>query len=99
MSSGLKKDYDVTPIHVDVNIVSNDILDMDKFRAWRPEFNDAEFILEDGRYVCGYAVEMRSKWSKYYKQLFKYLLAVTFHRGKIVDTYHECGYRGRHRRC
>ena len=61
VSSGLKKDYDVTPIHVDVNIVSNDILDMDKFRAWRPEFNDAEFILEDGRYVCGYAVEKMSK--------------------------------------
>ncbi len=58
---GLKKDYDVTPIHVDVNIVSNDVLDLDKFRAWRPEFNDAEFILEDGRYVCGYAVEKMSK--------------------------------------
>ncbi len=61
VSSGLRKDYDVTPIHVDVNIVSNDILDMDKFRAWRPEFNDAEFILEDGKYVCGYAVEKMSK--------------------------------------
>ena len=61
VSSGLKKDYDVTPIHVDVNIVSNDILDLDKFRAWRPEFNDAEFILEDGKYVCGYAVEKMSK--------------------------------------
>lgn len=61
VSYGLKKDYDVTPIHVDVNIVSNDVLDLDKFRAWRPEFNDAEFILEDGRYVCGYAVEKMSK--------------------------------------
>ncbi len=61
VSSGLRKDYDVTPIHVDVNIVSNDILDIDKFRAWRPEFNDAEFILEDGKYVCGYAVEKMSK--------------------------------------
>ena len=61
VSAGLKKDYDVTPIHVDVNIVSNDILDTDKFRAWRPEFNDAEFILEDGKYVCGYAVEKMSK--------------------------------------
>ena len=61
VSAGLKKDYDVTPIHVDVNIVSNDVLDTDKFRAWRPEFNNAEFILEDGKYVCGYAVEKMSK--------------------------------------
>lgn len=61
VSFNLKKDYDVTPIHVDVNIVSNDILDIDKFRAWRPEFKTAEFILEDGRYVCGYAVEKMSK--------------------------------------
>ena len=61
VSYNLKKNYDVTPIHVDVNIVSNDILDLDKFRAWRPEFNDAEFILEDGKYVCGYAVEKMSK--------------------------------------
>ena len=61
VSFGLKKDYDVTPIHVDVNIVSSDILDIDRFRAWRPEFADAEFILEDGKYVCGYAVEKMSK--------------------------------------
>ncbi len=61
VSHGLKKNYDVTPIHVDVNIVSNDILDTEKFKAWRPEFNDAEFILEDGKYVCGYAVEKMSK--------------------------------------
>lgn len=61
VSAGIKKDYDVTPIHVDVNIVSNDVLDTDKFRAWRPEFNNAEFILEDGKYVCGYAVEKMSK--------------------------------------
>lgn len=61
VSAGLKKDYDVTPIHVDVNIVSNDVLDTDKFRAWRPEFNNAEFILEDGKYTCGYAVEKMSK--------------------------------------
>lgn len=61
VSAGLKKDYDVTPIHVDVNIVSNDVLDTDKFRVWRPEFNNAEFILEDGKYVCGYAVEKMSK--------------------------------------
>ena len=61
VSAGLKDQYDVTPIHVDVNIVSNDILDLDKFRAWRPEFATAEFILEDGKYVCGYAVEKMSK--------------------------------------
>ncbi|MDE7376334.1 MAG: leucine--tRNA ligase [Muribaculaceae bacterium] len=61
VSYGLKDQYDVTPIHVDVNIVSNDVLDLDKFRAWRPEFADAEFILEDGKYVCGYAVEKMSK--------------------------------------
>lgn len=61
VSYNLRKDYDVTPIHVDVNIVSNDILDTEKFRVWRPEFNDAEFILEDGKYVCGYAVEKMSK--------------------------------------
>ncbi len=61
VSYNLKKDYDVTPIHVDVNIVSNDILDLDKFKAWRPEFNNAEFILEDEKYVCGYAVEKMSK--------------------------------------
>ena len=48
-------------IHVDVNIVSNDILDLDAFRAWRPEFATAEFVLEDGKYVCGYAVEKMSK--------------------------------------
>ena len=61
VSYGLKKDYDVTPIHVDVNIVSNDILDLDAFRAWRPEYADAEFVLEEGKYVCGYAVEKMSK--------------------------------------
>ena len=61
VSYGLKKDYDVTPIHVDVNIVSNDILDLDAFRGWRPEYADAEFVLEEGKYVCGYAVEKMSK--------------------------------------
>ncbi len=61
VSYGLKDQYDVTPIHVDVNIVSNDILDIDKFRAWRPEFKDAEFILDNGKYECGYAVEKMSK--------------------------------------
>ena len=61
VSFNLRKDYEVTPIHVDVNIVSNDVLDIDKFRAWRPEFATADFILEDGKYVCGYAVEKMSK--------------------------------------
>lgn len=61
VSYNLRKDYDTTEIHVDVNIVSNDILDTDKFRAWRPEFANAQFILEDGKYVCGYAVEKMSK--------------------------------------
>ena len=61
VSLGLSKDYDVTPIHGDVNIVSNDILDEEAFRNWRPEYKDAEFILEDGKYVCGFAVEKMSK--------------------------------------
>lgn len=61
VSYGLKENYDTTPIHVDVNIVSNDILDTENFKAWRPEFATAEFILEDGKYVCGYAVEKMSK--------------------------------------
>ncbi len=61
VSATLKKDYDTTPIHVDVNIVSNDILDIDAFRAWRPEYADAQFILDDGKYVCGWAVEKMSK--------------------------------------
>ncbi|MDE6371256.1 MAG: leucine--tRNA ligase, partial [Duncaniella sp.] len=61
VSAGLKDQYEVTPIHVDVNIVSNDVLDTEAFRAWRPEYKDAEFILEDGKYVCGWAVEKMSK--------------------------------------
>ncbi len=61
VSKGLKKDYDVTPIRVDINMVNNDILDTEAFRNWRPDFADAEFILEDGKYVCGYAVEKMSK--------------------------------------
>ena len=61
VSYGLKDQYEVTPIHVDVNIVSNDVLDTEAFRAWRPDFKDAEFVLEDGKYVCGYAVEKMSK--------------------------------------
>ena len=61
VSFNLKKDYDVTPIHVDVNIVDKDALDIEKFRAWRPEFKDAEFILENGKYICGWAIEKMSK--------------------------------------
>ncbi len=61
VSLGLKKDYDVTPIHVDVNIVENDILDIEAFKAWRPEYANAEFILEDGKYICGWAIEKMSK--------------------------------------
>jgi len=61
VSLGLKDKYDTTPIHVDVNIVENDILDLARFKAWRPEFQDAEFILEDGKYHCGWAVEKMSK--------------------------------------
>ncbi len=61
VSLGLKDKYETTPIHVDVNIVSNDVLDTEAFKAWRPEYNNAEFILEDGKYVCGWAVEKMSK--------------------------------------
>ena len=60
VSLGLKDKYDVTPIHVDVNIVSNDVLDTEAFRNWRPEYKDAEFILEDGKYVCGWAIQKMS---------------------------------------
>ena len=61
VSLNLKDDYDVTPIHVDVNIVHTDALDIEKFREWRPEFKDAEFILENGKYICGWAIEKMSK--------------------------------------
>jgi leucyl-tRNA synthetase len=61
VSLGLKEQYDTTPIHVDVNIVKNDVLDTDAFKAWRPEYETAEFILEDGKYICGWAVEKMSK--------------------------------------
>lgn len=61
VSAGLRKDYETTEIHVDVNIVSNDVLDTEKFRHSRPEYETAEFILEDGKYICGYAVEKMSK--------------------------------------
>ena len=61
VSAGLKDKYETTEIHVDVNIVTADRLDLEAFRAWRPEFADAEFILEDGEYRCGWAVEKMSK--------------------------------------
>ena len=61
VSHGLRKDYDTAPIRVDISMVSNDVLDTEAFRKWRPDFADAEFILEDGRYICGYAVEKMSK--------------------------------------
>jgi leucyl-tRNA synthetase len=61
VSLNLKGDYDTTPIHVDVNIVSNDRLDIEAFRNWNPEYKNAEFILENGEYVCGWAVEKMSK--------------------------------------
>lgn len=61
VSAGLKEQYKTTEIHVDVNIVRNDILDTDAFRQWMPEYANAEFILEDGKYICGWAVEKMSK--------------------------------------
>jgi leucyl-tRNA synthetase len=61
VSLNLKNDYEVTPIHVDVNIVDNDQLDLDAFRKWNPEYENAEFILEDGKYICGWSVEKMSK--------------------------------------
>ncbi len=61
VSYNLKGDYEVQPIHVDVNIVSNDVLDIDAFRAWMPEYKTAEFILEGDKYVCGWAIEKMSK--------------------------------------
>ncbi len=61
VSLGLRDQYETQEIHVDVNIVRNDVLDLEAFRAWRPEFRDAEFILEDGKYICGWAIEKMSK--------------------------------------
>ena len=62
VSLNLRKNYkETTPIHVDVNIVSADVLDIEAFKAWRPEYNNAEFILEDDKYICGWAVEKMSK--------------------------------------
>ena len=61
VSLNLKDKYEVTPIHVDVNIVHGDVLDTEAFKKWRPEYENAEFILEDGKYVCGWAIEKMSK--------------------------------------
>ena len=61
VSAGLKDGYDTTEIHVDVNIVYNDRLDLEAFKKWRPEFADAQFVLEDGEYRCGWAIEKMSK--------------------------------------
>ena len=61
VSYGLKDEYETTEIHVDVNIVRNDRLDLEAFKAWMPEYADAEFILEDGEYICGWAIEKMSK--------------------------------------
>ena len=61
VSKGLKDQYDTTPIHVWVSLVKNDILDTEAFKQWRPEYNNAEFILEDGKYICGWAIEKMSK--------------------------------------
>ncbi len=61
VSFGLKEKYDVMPIHVDVNIVHNDILDLEAFKKWSPEYLNAEFVLEDGKYICGWEVEKMSK--------------------------------------
>ncbi len=61
VSLNLKDKYDVTPIHVDVNMVHGDVLDLDSFKAWRPEYENADFLLEDGKYICGWAVEKMSK--------------------------------------
>ena len=61
VSLNLKDQYDTTPIHVDVNIVSGDVLDIEAFKAWRPEFKNAQFILENDKYVCGWAIEKMSK--------------------------------------
>ena len=61
VSAGLKDQYETIPVHVDVNIVYNDRLDIEAFRAWRPDYKDAEFVLENGEYICGWAIEKMSK--------------------------------------
>ncbi|MDQ4142107.1 MAG: leucine--tRNA ligase, partial [Bacteroidota bacterium] len=64
VSYNLREQYEVTPLHVDVNLVDNDVLDIEAFKAWRADFAEAEFILEDGKYICGWEIEIMSK-SKY----------------------------------
>ena len=76
VSAGLKDQYETIPVHVDVNIVYNDKLDIEAFRAWRPDYKDAEFVLENGEYICGWAIEKMSK-SMYN----------VVNRDKICDTY------------
>lgn len=61
VSYNLKGEYDCTALHADVNIVTNDVLDLERFKAWSPDYADAKFILEDGKYICGWAVEKMSK--------------------------------------
>jgi leucyl-tRNA synthetase len=61
VSLNLKNKYEVTPLHVDVNMVNNDVLDIEAFRNWNPEYKDAGFILENGKYICGWAIEKMSK--------------------------------------
>jgi leucyl-tRNA synthetase len=61
VSNNLRHQYDVTPIHVDVNMVHNDVLDLEAFRRWNPEYRDATFILEDGKYFCDWEIEKMSK--------------------------------------
>ena len=61
VSAGIKDQYETIPVHVDVNIVYNDRLDIEAFRAWRPDYKDAEFVLENGEYICGWAIEKMSK--------------------------------------
>jgi leucyl-tRNA synthetase len=65
VSFGLKENYETTPLHVDVNIVNNNVLNIEAFKNWREEYKDAEFILEDGKYICGSEVEKmsKSKWN------------------------------------
>jgi leucyl-tRNA synthetase len=65
VSNNLKKDYETTALHVDVNIVNNNVLDIEAFKTWREEYKNAEFILEDGKYICGSEVEKmsKSKWN------------------------------------
>ena len=61
VSYNLKGEFETDPIHVDINIVDNDVLDLEKFREWREEFKDADFVLEDGKYICGHEIEKMSK--------------------------------------